>query len=199
LPEIKTLFLGATTILLGALRKRPVADNIISIFGTSNAQPGEPVYDLAYNMGRVLVASGWAIANGGYGGTMLAAAQGASEAGGRVYGVTCTAFNRGRANAFVTNEIVTHSLEERLKTLVEMGQGYVVLPGGTGTLLELATVWEFMNKGFLQKRPVIVLTSFWEPLLTMISKQDVASLSLVHTAQDPETARDLLSDHLIKE
>ncbi len=173
-----------------------MADNIISIFGTSNAAPGQPVYDLAYGVGRVLAESGWAIANGGYGGTMLAAARGAAEAGGRVFGVTCTAFKRGRANAFVTDEIVTHCLEERLKTLIDLARGYVVLPGGTGTLLELAMVWELVSKGFLQKRPVILLTAFWEPLLTMISTQDASCLSVLYRARDPETARDMLGNYV---
>ena len=97
---------------------------------------------------------------------MHAAAQGAAGVGGTVIGVTCSAFKNSVANEYVTREIVTASLEERLDTLVEIGQGYVVLPGGTGTLLELATVWELKNKGFLDRgKPIVLAGGFWRPLV----------------------------------
>ena len=56
----------------------------VTIFGTSRARVGDPVYSLALETGRLLARSGYAIANGGYGGTMLAAAQGACEARGEI-------------------------------------------------------------------------------------------------------------------
>jgi uncharacterized protein (TIGR00725 family) len=126
---------------------------VVSIFGTGRAQAGEPAYILAEQVGRALAQAGFAIANGGYGGTMYAAAKGASEAGGTVIGVTCRAFKKSATNEFVTREVMTDSLEERLHKLVEVGRAYVVLPGGTGTLLELASVWELKNKGFLDRIP----------------------------------------------
>ncbi|MHC4195163.1 MAG: LOG family protein, partial [Planctomycetota bacterium] len=120
---------------------------VITIFGTSRASTSDVVYALAWQIGEGLTEVGFTIANGGYGGTMLAAAEGAVKAGGKVIGVTCSAFKSSRANEYVSREIVTASLGERLETLVNLGQGYVVLPGGTGTLLELAMVWELKNKG----------------------------------------------------
>ena len=111
---------------------------VVSVFGTSAAKPGDKNFSLAERLGGLLAKAGYAIANGGYGGTMEAAARGASEAGGEVIGVTCSAFGRGRANKYVSREIVTASLNERLDTLINLGNAYVVLPGGTGTLLELA-------------------------------------------------------------
>ncbi|MBM4025499.1 MAG: hypothetical protein FJ280_08835 [Planctomycetes bacterium] len=123
---------------------------VVSVFGTGRARPGEPVYVLAEGIGRALAEAGFAIANGGYRGTRRAAAKGAAQVGGTVIGVTCSAFKNSVANEFVTREIAACSLDERLGTLVQLGQGYVVLPGGTGTLLELAMVWELKNKGFLE-------------------------------------------------
>ncbi len=59
-------------------------DKIITIFGTSRAGAGDAIFTLAMETGRLLAQAGFTIANGGYGGTMLAAAKGAAEAGGEI-------------------------------------------------------------------------------------------------------------------
>jgi uncharacterized protein (TIGR00730 family) len=165
----------------------------ISVFGTARARPGDNAYELAYELGRMLAQAGFIIANGGYGGTMLAAAKGAAEAGGEIIGITCSAFKNSNANKYVTREIVTASLDERLETLLRLGDGFVVLPGGTGTLLELARVWELKNKGFLNKdKPIILLGGFWKPLLELVDKDDPGSSKLVHQANDVEQVIDIL-------
>ena len=64
--------------------------------------PGDGVFEMAESLGRLLAQNGFTLANGGYGGTMLAAAKGAAAAGGCVIGVTCTAFKRSRANEYVS-------------------------------------------------------------------------------------------------
>jgi uncharacterized protein (TIGR00730 family) len=172
-----------------------MCEKIITIFGTGRANSGDSAYALAYETGRLLAEADFLIANGGYGGTMTAAAKGAAEAGGQVVGVTCSAFKANRANEYISREIVTSSLEERLDTLIELGQGYVVLPGGTGTLLELAKVWELKNKGFLQQgRPIILAGVFWEPLVELIEADDPESVRHLHVADGPEQVRDILID-----
>ncbi len=159
----------------------------ITIFGTSRAKQGDTNFQLAYETGKLLAEAGFTIANGGYGGTMLAAAKGAAEAGGEVIGVTCSAFKNSTANKYVTREIVTGSLDERLDTLIKLGQGYVVLPGGTGTLLELAKVWELKNKGFLKTdKPIILLGGFWKPLVDSVASDDPDSRRYVKQADGPE-------------
>ncbi|MDD5326664.1 MAG: LOG family protein [Phycisphaerae bacterium] len=161
-----------------------MSERIITIFGTSKSS--DEVCTLAYETGRLLAQAGFAIANGGYGGTMLAAAKGAAEAGGEAVGVTCSAFKRGRANEYITREIVTGSLDERLNTLIEIGQGYVVLPGGTGTLLELAKVWELKNKGFIKEdKPIILVGGFWKPLVDLIASDDPKSIRCIRLADEP--------------
>jgi len=166
-----------------------MAERTISIFGTGRAQPGEPIFALAEQMGRALAQAGFAVANGGYGGTMLASAKGTAEAGGTVVGVTCSAFKRSVANEYLTREIRTTSLEERLATLVELGQGYIVLPGGTGTLLELATVWELKHKKFLDPhKAVVLLGGFWQPLVELMATDDPRSTERIAVVQEPAEA-----------
>jgi hypothetical protein len=169
----------------------------VTIFGTGRAGPGDAAYMLAYQTGKLLAQAGFIIANGGYGGTMLAAAKGAVEAGGEVVGVTCSAFKESCANKYISREIVTCSLDERLDTLIKLGQGYIVLPGGTGTLLELAKVWELKNKGFIEReKPIILVGEFWKPLLDLVVADDPDSGRYVKCADGPEQVIKLIIDDL---
>ncbi len=170
----------------------------ITIFGTGRARPGDSAYTLAYETAGLLAQAGFTIANGGYGGTMLAAAKAAAEAGGETIGVTCSAFKGGRANEHISREIVTDSLDERLDTLIKLGQAYVVLPGGTGTLLELAKVWELKNKGFLEADiPIILVGGFWKPLVDLVAADDPHSSRYIHQANGPKQVLKLIADYLL--
>ncbi len=163
-----------------------MAEIVVSVFGTGRAKPGQPVYEFAEQVGRRLAEAGFAIANGGYGGTMRASAQGAASAGGTVIGVTCRAFKNSVANEFVTREVVTDSLNERLHNLVKAARAYVILPGGTGTLLELASVWELKNKGFLDAgRPIVLAGEFWRPLVDLMAGDDPDCVEAVVFAETP--------------
>jgi uncharacterized protein (TIGR00730 family) len=162
-------------------------EEIIAVFGTGRAKHDDSAYTLAYETGKVLAQAGFAIANGGYGGTMEAAAKGAAEAGGEIIGITCSAFKSSTANKYTTRTIVTASLDERLDTLLKLGRAYVVLPGGTGTLLELAKVWELKNKGFPEAdKPIILVGSFWKPLVDMVATDDPDSSQYLKMADNPE-------------
>ncbi len=170
-----------------------ITEKTITIFGTATAKPGDSNYALAEQLGRILAKAGFIIANGGYGGTMLAAAKAAAKAGGETIGVTCSAFEGSRANEYISREIVTASIDERLDTLIKLGQAYIVLPGGTGTLLELAKVWELKNKGFLEAgKPVILVGKFWKPLVDLIASDDSNSGRYLHQVDRPEQILELV-------
>ena len=144
------------------------AGRTIVIFGSSKPKAGSAEYLQAFELGKALAGAGYQIANGGYGGTMEASARGAKEINGYTIGVTCEAFGCKGANHWIDKEIKTADLQHRLDALVKLADGYVVLPGSTGTLLELATVWELMNKGFLSAKPIICLTEYWKPVIDVI-------------------------------
>lgn len=106
---------------------------------------------------------------------MEATARGAREAGGHTLGVTCEIWS-ARANPWIAEEIRTRSFEQRLMTLIERGDAYVALPGGTGTLAELALVWEMMNKSSLSKtvggrKPLLVMAPYWQPVLACLEQE----------------------------
>ena len=170
-------------------------EKIITIFGTGRAKLSDTAYTLAYRVGKLLAQAGFTIANGGYGGTMLAAAKGAAEAGGKIIGVTCSAFKGSKANKYISREIITDSLDERLDTLLKIGHAYVVLPGGTGTLLELAKVWELKNKGFPDTdKPIILVGGFWLPLLDLIASDDPDSSRYIKQVDEPEQVVESIID-----
>lgn len=167
-------------------------EKIVAVFGTARAGRGDSAYKLAYEIGKLLAQSGFTVINGGYGGTMLAAAKGASQAGGKTIGVVCSAFS-GEPNEYISRKIVTDSLDDRLDTLIKLAQAYVVLPGGTGTLLELAKIWELKNKGFLNRsKPIILVGDFWKPLLELVTADDPDSRRYIKLAAGPDEVKDFL-------
>jgi len=171
----------------------------ITIFGTSNASPDDETFQLAEKIGHILAENGFTIANGGYGGTMLAAAKGAVKANGKIIGVTCSAFGRGAANQYITDEIHTETLQQRLDKLLELADAYIVLPGGTGTLLELAQVWELRNKHLAHtKKPVIMVTGFWNDLVEMMARIDPDSRNLIEFAEGSEEIVKILKKYFSK-
>lgn len=166
-----------------------MSQKVITIFGSGRIKEGDIVFNLASELGRLCAEAGFAIANGGYGGSMLAAAKGANLAGGKTIGVTCAAFGKTGANEFITETIVTENLTQRVAKLVELGDAYVVLPGGTGTLLELAEIWELANKGFVNPaKPIILIGDFWEPLVEMMAKDDARCAKYVTLADGAQMA-----------
>ena len=157
----------------------------VCIFGSGQIGPEDLIYRQAIELGQWLAEAGMTVANGGYGGVMEATARGAVEADGKVIGVTCAALGRSGPNAYVTQEIVTESLYERVKKLVELGDGFVVMPGGTGTLLEMAMVWEMKVKGLLAAdKPIWAVGEPWRGVLRAVSQQDPASGSHLNCVED---------------
>ena len=147
----------------------------ITIFGSSLPGEGSTAYEDARRLGQILAERGIAVCNGGYGGLMAASARGAREAGGHTIGVTCTLWP-GEANPWIVEEIRAASFIERLMSLIERADAYVVLPGGTGTLAELALVWEMMNKSTLARtvggrKPLLVMAPYWQPVIDCLSQE----------------------------
>jgi uncharacterized protein (TIGR00725 family) len=161
-------------------------NNIVCVFGSGDPREGDERYAEARAVGRVLAELGWVVANGGYGGTMEASARGAVEAGGQAVGVTCSVWSSA-PNRYITRRIGTSSLAGRVAALIEIGRGgYVCLPGSTGTLVELATVWEMMFKKLLPCRPLVCVGEFWRPLVDMMVGARGSSGEFVAIVEGPD-------------
>ena len=143
---------------------------IITIFGSSKPVDTEEQYLTAFNLGKQLALNGFDICTGGFNGIMEAASKGAIEGGGQTIGVTVDLWGRS-VNKYITKEIKCNTLLERIHKLIELGDGYAVLQGGTGTLLELAAVWEYINKGLLKAKPVACHSAIWENIISAMNVQ----------------------------
>ncbi len=163
---------------------------------------GDAHFAEALALGAALAAKGLAVCSGGYGGVMEAVSRGAKESGGRTLAVTAEFF-KAHANRWVEEEIRVRTWQERLFELVERGQGYVACPGGTGTLVELAVVWEMLNKRAMKRKPLVVLGDFWQPIIERVREVEMGHASrwgerdepLVRVANSPADAADYLAAH----
>jgi hypothetical protein len=146
---------------------------IVSVFGGSRPRPGEAAYEEARALGAALAQGGWTVATGGYAGVMEAASRGACEAGGHVIGVTCGLIEdwKGlRPNEWVREEKKFATLRDRLGHLVEFCDAAVALPGGIGTLSEVALTWSLLQTGEIQPKPLVVVGRLWtETISTFIT------------------------------
>lgn len=140
---------------------------VVTVFGSSRPTEAETAYTEARVLGSELALRGFAVCTGGYGGVMEAVSRGAKEAGGRTIGVTAEIF-QARANAWVDEEIRVKTWQDRLFQLIRRGDAYVVCAGGTGTLAELAVVWEMVNKRVMPARPFVALGEFWRPVIEYV-------------------------------
>jgi uncharacterized protein (TIGR00725 family) len=175
----------------------------ITVFGSSRPHPGHTDYEEARQLGGELAQKGFVICTGGYGGVMEAVSRGAKEAGGRTLAITAEFFTAA-VNRWVDEEFRVATWQERLFELIRRGDGYVACRGGTGTLVELAVVWEMLNKSVIAGKPLVVLGEFWQPILERVreverghvSRWGEANGDLVHPAADARAAAEALAVRL---
>lgn len=141
----------------------------VSVFGSGGG--GAADLERARRLGAALARAGYAVLNGGYGGTMEAAALGAREAGGRAIGVTCSEFTfRSGPNPYLAEVVEAPTLFARIERLVRDGDAYVALPGGNGTLAEIAVAWECLRKGLVGPRPLVAWSDPWRKVFTELGE-----------------------------
>jgi uncharacterized protein (TIGR00725 family) len=177
-------------------------ETIVTVFGSSRPHEGDWDYEEARVLGRALAKHGFAVCSGGYGGVMEAVSRGAKEAGGKTYGVTAEFFKAAKLNQWIDIEVRKQTWEERLFELIRLADGFVACKGGTGTLVELAVVWEMLNKSVMPGKPFAVLGHFWAPILDRVREVELghpapwgeANGRLVYVADSPGEA----AQHLLK-
>jgi len=153
-------------------------NNRICVFG-SYKNLGKKEKENTIHLGRLLAENGFTVVSGGFSGTMEDVSRGAHEAGGKTIGVTYYKCDDTKkcANKYIDEEIRTESIFERISVMLKASDGFIVLPGGTGTLLELAALLEEINKGLMSPKPVIALGHYWEDTLKVLSEEAVLSES----------------------
>ena len=177
----------------------------ISVFGGSQPKEGDAAYNEALELGRLLAQRGHTVLTGGYIGTMEAVSRGASEAGGHVVGATCDDIEAWRAvgpNQWVKEERRRKTLTERLLVLIEECEAALTLPGGVGTLTEIALLWNLMIVESLPRRPLILIGSGWQSTFDQFFKElevytTAKQRELVRFAKDINTAVTMLESYQV--
>lgn len=173
-------------------------EKTVTIFGSSLPKEGEKEYTDAYNLAKKFSLAGFNICNGGNLGIMEATAKAAYENNTKAIGVVADVFLT-LPNKYLSEVIHCNTLFERIEKLISLGDAYVVLQGGTGTLLELAAVWEFINKGLMQKKPIACHSSLWRKIIPFMEEQiqkEKRQTGLVKTFTDTDECADYIISSL---
>ena len=162
----------------------------MSVCGTRQATAGEPDYEEARRLGKLLAEAGWAVASGGYGGAMEGVSRGAKDAGGRTRGITMSIFDPLPANQYLDEEEKVLNFFIRLERLIYGADGYVVLHGGIGTITELGLTWSLLQTHCIEPKPMVLVGEQWARLIEafrkdcLIRPEDYELISLVQTPEE---------------
>jgi len=170
----------------------------VSVFGSARTKPGTPYYEMGREVGRLLVEHGYAVITGGGPGIMEAANRGAQEAGGVSVGLNIVLPHEQRVNPYVDPDkaIQFDFFFARKSMFVKYAQGFIVLPGGFGTMDELFESLTLIQTGKTARFPVVLMgTEFWGGLLgwlraMMLESGNIAEpdLGLLTVTDDPAEA-----------
>ena len=163
-------------------------DKIVTIFGGSRCNEISPEYAEAKVVGARLADAGFTICTGGYLGVMEAASRGARERGGRVLGIVMNQF-KSEPNRFLTDKVATNHFYDRLQNLIVRSVGFVALRGGMGTVTEISLVWNKLQTGVIERRPLVLLGGGWKNVVNcwqenlVVSDTDVSLLDFAENAE----------------
>lgn len=173
-----------------------MSEKIVTIFGGSRCKEESEEYRQALRAGQLLAEAGYTICTGGYLGVMEAASRGARERGGRVLGIVMNQF-KAEPNRYLTDKVATEHFYERLQRLIMRSIGFIALRGGMGTVTEISLVWNKLQTGVIEPRPLVLLGDCWSPVIKAwqtnlsVSEKDVQLLDLAAT---PDEAVQIIID-----
>ena len=174
----------------------------IAIFGSADVDENSQVYKDAFTVAQLLAKEERLIVDGGGPGVMLAATQGARSVGGHALAVTFYPTDmpnfEGRAeNNIVDKEIKTKNYIERMFTLMDNADAFVIFRGGTGTLSEWATAWLLAHLYFGHHKPFILFGEWWHEVIDVIHKHfliDGPEMSVFKIAKDAQEVLYILDE-----
>jgi len=138
----------------------------ISVFGSARIPATHPAYDIGVRVGSALAKAGFAVITGGGPGAMEAANKGATEAGGESVGLGIELPWEAKLNDYITFGLNFRYFFVRKMMFVKYSQGYVVLPGGLGTLDELFEAMTLAQTLKITQFPIVLMgVEHWQGLL----------------------------------
>ncbi len=173
----------------------------VSVFGSARVREDDPLFAQAIEVGRRLAEAGFAVVTGGGPGLMEAANRGAHDAGGLSVGFNIDLPHEQHENPYLDISVTFHHFYARKTMFVKAAEGFVILPGGFGTLDELFESLTLIQTGKVMHFPVVLLgRDHWEGLLDwtrerllehgLVSADDI---ELLHLTDDVGEAVELIS------
>jgi uncharacterized protein (TIGR00730 family) len=171
---------------------RPAA----TIFGSARIREVHPMYALARETGRLLAEEGFGVVTGGGPGVMEAANRGAREAGGLSVGFRIKLPRAELENQYLDISVLFEHFYARKTMLVKAAEGFILFPGGFGTLDELFESLVLIQTAEVKHFPAILMgQSYWEGMLAWIRRHPLAEsmispedLDLLFVTNDPAVA-----------
>ena len=179
----------------------------VSIFGSARVKRGQPQYQAAVEVARLLGEAGLTIISGGGPGIMQAANEGAQQANVLSVGLNIELPFEQSVNPYVDLPHEFHYFFVRKTMFAKYAQAFVIFPGGFGTMDELFEALTLIQTGKIQNFPVVLFDSaYWQGLLTwlqgtMLAEGKIAAedLELLLVTDSPEEARDLIVSSLAEQ
>lgn len=168
----------------------------VSIFGSARTKPNDHYYKMARETGRLLGESGFDVITGGGPGIMEAGNRGAMDAGGTSIGCNIELPMEQQPNPYQTSSLSFKYFFVRKTMFIKYAEGFIVLPGGMGTLDELFEAITLVQTQKIRSFPIVLIGSdYWAGLLGWLRGSAVpagtisaADLDLIQVVDDPEEA-----------
>ena len=179
----------------------------VTVFGSARTRPDDPLYELARTIGRRLAEAGYAVITGGGPGTMEAANRGCQEGGGLSVGCNIELPHEQALNAYVDLGVEFRYFFARKTMFVKYADGFVILPGGFGTLDELFEAITLIQTGKVRHFPVVLVgRAYWAGLLdwvrgTLLAAGAVSEvdIDLIQITDEPDEVVAIMRAHADKE
>ena len=172
----------------------------VTIFGSARAVPGSPYYNTCLKVAENLARNGFAIISGGGPGIMEAANKGAQNANGISVGLNIELPMEQEPNAFQDIRVEFRYFFVRKLMFVKYAVGYIIFPGGFGTMDELFEALTLIQTRKIRGFPVVLVGSeYWKGLIdwlrtTALSHGAISpeDIDLMHVVDDPEEVSDII-------
>ena len=168
----------------------------VSVFGSARVHEGSPVYAAAREVGRCFAQAGFAVVTGGGPGVMEAANRGARDGGGLSVGFNIRLPHEQAGNPYCDVSLTFKHFYARKTMFVKAAEGFVVFPGGFGTMDELFEALTLIQVGKIDHFPLVLFDSdYWGEMLDWVSKEilshgmiSLGDLELMTITDDPDEA-----------
>jgi uncharacterized protein (TIGR00730 family) len=168
----------------------------VTLFGSARVPPGHAAYEGAREAGRLFAERGWTVVTGGGPGAMEAGNRGAKEGGGCSVGFNILLPHEQAENPYTEVALTFNHFYARKVCFVKAAEGFVVFPGGFGTMDELFESLTLIQTGKLFHFPVVLVGSdYWGKLLVWVREHALAGgmitpadMALLSVTDDPAEA-----------